>query len=54
MIATESDGTKDIRSRQDEIYTKVTAYFESFVPGKVFSSHMKLITQEIIDADRWS
>ena len=51
-MATESDGAKDIRSRQDEVYTKVTAYFDNFEPGKVFSSHTKLITQEMVDADR--
>ncbi len=51
-MVTQSDEAKDIRSRQDEFFKRATAYFESFVPGKVTSRHTKLITQEMVEADR--
>ena len=51
-MATESDGTKDIRSRQDEFFTMATAYFDSFVPGKVVEEFTRVITQDLMDADR--
>lgn len=42
----------DIRARNDAQFKKAMTYFESFVPGKVVESFTRVVTKELVEADR--
>ena len=46
------DGAADIRARQDAQFTKAMEYFDKFVPGKVVETRTKVVTADLIKADR--
>lgn len=48
----QSDAAPDIRARQDEFFKRAMEYFDQFVPGKVTSTNTKVITKEMVEADR--
>ena len=48
----QSDAAEDIRARQDEQYKRAMAYYNNFVPGKVVESFTRVVTKELVEADR--